>query len=126
MGNHKWVIFLIAIYIIAMLLGCTFEASTGTGWAGTSEETTLEYLMNAKNIMYSQSDTGTWTFVVFNTEYFETLWGVMTFDFAFFDDDLYPGTEMIRWIFFIPFAIGIAFGLSVLFIDLLQGFIPFT
>jgi hypothetical protein len=126
MGNHKWIIFLIALYIIAMFLGCTFEESTGTSWAGASEQNTLEYLMNFKNITYSQTDTGTWSFVGINTQYFNTIWGVLTFDFAFFDDDLYPGSEMFRWIFFVPFAIGIAFGLAILFIDLLQGFIPFT
>jgi len=126
MGNHKWIIFVIALYIIAMFLGCTFEASTGTSWAGTEQETTLEYLSNFKNIAYSQSETGTWAFIGINTEYFKTLWNVLTFDFAFFNDDIYPGSEMIRWIFLVPFSIGIMFGLGILFIDLLQGFIPFT
>lgn len=125
--DNKWIIFLLMVWIIGCFLGATFDyQNTSDTWAGSTKETTLEYLLDAKNIAYSQEEGGTWSFVGINTEYFQTLWGVMTWDFPFFDDTLNPGTEMIRWIIFLPIVIGIGFGILILFIQLLQGFIPFT
>lgn len=124
--NNKWVVFAVFVWIIGMFLGSTFEYHTDSDWVGADKETTLEYLLDAKNISYSQSDTGTWNFVGFNTEYFTTLWSVMTFDFTFFNDDVNSGTEMIRWIIFVPVAIGVIYGVLYAFIQLIQGFIPFT
>lgn len=108
--NTKWIVFAVFVWVIGMFLGSTFEQRSGSNWAGATEETTLEYLMDAKNISYVADDTGEWNFVGFNRAYFETVWQVMTFDFTFFDDDVNSGTEMLRWIIFTPIAIGVGLG----------------
>ena len=106
--NNKWIIFAVFVWIIGMLLGSTFEYRTGDEWVGNAQETTLEYLIDAKNITYTQDETGEWHFVGFNQNYFDTVWQVMTFDFTFFNDDINSGTEIIRWIVFIPISVGVA------------------
>jgi len=124
--NNKWIAFAAFVWIIGMFLGSTFEQHTGTDWAGASDESTLEYLLDVKNITYQQDIVGGLAVPMFNTDYFSTMWKVMTFDFEFFSDDVYPGMEIVRWIILLPIALAIAYGILYAFIQLLQGFIPFT
>lgn len=107
-----------------MFLGATLEFhNTSSTWEGNTQQTTLNYLMNFKNIAYTQSSTGTWNFVGINGEYFSTVFQMLTFDFSFFDN---PVGEMVRWIVFIPISCGILIMIAIQFITLVQGFIPFT
>jgi len=125
MLNPKWIGLIVFVWITLTFLGATFEGhSTTTGdWEGDTQETQLEYLMNVKNVVAQTSETGEVSFVLFNTEYFKTVWQMITWDFTFLQGE---GYEIIRWIVFIPISAVISYGLLYAFIQLAQGFIPFT
>jgi len=120
---NKWIGFIIFVWVVCMFMGATFEHHTtvaGT-WEGGTQESTLEYLLNVKNIATKTDQAGGVHFVGFNADYFSTLWQIFTWDFTFLRD---TGYEMLRWIVLMPFSIACAFGLLYSFIQLLQGFIP--
>ena len=123
MVQPKWIIFLLFVWITLGFLGATLEQHTGTTWEGITNQTTLEYLLDMKNITYDQSATGIWSFVKLNPAYFGVILKCMTWDFDFMQTDI---GEMVRWIIFIPFSIGMAAMFIFEFILLIQGFIPFT
>jgi hypothetical protein len=133
--NTKWLLFAVFVWIIGMIFGATFEKHTGDDWTGARDETTLEYLLDYKNITYSQSTFGDISFPMANAEYFSTLLRCMTFQFEFFEpyDSNGDGTkdantwaQLVKWVIFVPFSIAIIFALIYSFVTLLQGFIPFT
>ena len=119
--DNKWVIFAVCLWVIGMFFGATFDkVDIGTYQpAGTPMATTLDYLTNMKNISYTTSSSGTWSFVGLNTNYFKTLWQMMTFDFGFFEGD----AEIVRWIVLIPISVGILFAVFQLFVQIIQGLI---
>lgn len=119
--DNKWIIFAVMLWIIGMLFGATYDkVDIGTyDPGGQSMTTTLNYLTNMKNIAYSTDATGASSFVGVNTDYFKTLWQVMTFDFGFFDG----GAEIFRWILLMPISVGILFAIYQLFVQIIQGLI---
>ena len=125
MLNPKWIGLIVFVWITLTFLGGTFEKhTTATGdWEGDTQETQLEYLMNVKNIVAQTSGVGEVNFVLYNEEYWDSLWQMITWDFTFLRGE---GYEMIRWIVFLPVAGAIAYGLAYAFVQLMQGFIPFT
>ena len=134
--STKWIGFATFVWIILLFLGATFEKQTtlANTWEPGEGETALEYLVNIKNVVYADDETGKLAWVSPNPEYFVKLVQVLTWDFSFLkcpeDDPLTPGTdesrcvyEIIRWVVFVPFTIAVMFGLVMIFIQLLQGFI---
>jgi len=120
--NIKWIGFMIAVWVIGMFLGATFEHHTAAAgnWEGATQESTLEYLLNVKHVVYQEDNVGELHFVFINKEYFDTLWQVFTWDFTFLRGEPY---EMVRWIVLIPFSIVCALGVAYMFIQLMQGFL---
>lgn len=118
--QSKWLGFVIFVWVVCMFLGATFEKHTGATWEGATQESTLEYLMNVKHVVYQEDETGELRFVFVNQEYFETWLQVLTWDFTFLRGE---GYEMVRWVFLTPFSIAAIAGLLYSFIQLMQGFI---
>lgn len=121
--ENKWVIFVMLIWIVAMILGASYDkvdigAYTPGGTGTDSAVTTLNYLTTFKNISYIPNSTGSWTFVGINTEYFTKLWQVMTFDYAFMQGS---GYDIVRWVVFYPITIGMMFAIAQLFFQAIQG-----
>ena len=114
--------FLILVWVIGVFLGATYEKAEGTDWPGTSEETTLDYLMSFKNVTYQQTIIGSMEIPLPNPEYMKTLGRVMLLDFEFMDGDW----QLAQWVILSPLAIAALFSLIYAFIQLFQGFIPFT
>ncbi len=121
--ENKWVIFVALLWIIAMILGASFDkVDIGTyapyGATNDSASTTLQYLTTFKNISYIPNSTGSWTFVGINTDYFGKLWQVMTFDYAFMQGS---GFDIVRWVVFYPITIGMMFAIAQIFFQAVQG-----
>jgi len=89
-------------------------------WAGKTGENTLEYLVNIKHVTYQEGETGALAWVTPNPDYFSALWKMFTWDFTFLRG---TGYEMVRWIVLMPFSIAAVFGMIMLFIQVMQGFI---
>lgn len=89
-------------------------------WTGETEENTLEYLVNIRNVVYQEGETGALAWVTPNLGYFTKLWQMFTWDFTFLRGQSY---EIVRWIVLTPFSIAAVFGMIVLFIQIMQGFI---
>ena len=132
----KWIGFIVFVWIVLLFVSATFEAHTqaaGT-WEGTAEASKLEYITNLKHVTYDDAETGKLAWLSPNPLYFINLVSVVGWDFTFLDcpeDD--PATpdvnearcpyQIIRWVFLVPFTVVALFGLSYMFITLLQGFI---
>ncbi len=123
--EHKWLLFVVGIWIIAVILGASYDkediGAYSPGGAGTATTTTtMDYLTNFKNIMYTSDSTGAWSFVGINTHYFGQVWQVMTFDYAFMQGS---GYDLLRWVVFYPITIAMMFAFAMLFFSLLQGLV---
>lgn len=132
----KWIGFVIFIWITLSFVAAIFDeqnSEAGT-WPGETNETRLEYLLDFKQIMYSHSETGEAHFVLFSSEYFSVWKEIITWDYTFLrcpeDDPTTPDTNesrcgyaMVRWIILIPFSVTAIFGITYMFITLMQGFI---
>ena len=114
------------VWVTLTFLGATLEQQTNfenPDYSGQGTTSTLSYLTNLKNVMFDQSSTGTWSFVMINTKYFSTLIKCATWDFSFMQTDI---GNMVRWMIFVPFTIAFLAMLAFEFITLVQGFIPWT
>ncbi|MBA7675816.1 hypothetical protein ES703_84054 [subsurface metagenome] len=92
-----------------MLGGVIEGAFLGTG-AGT-EQGVLNTLMSSK-VMTSTSIWGKMAAVFTELDFWEATLKMFTFDFAMFEG----GTEIFRWIFFLPIAISIGVSLILAFV----------
>jgi hypothetical protein len=120
--NTKWLAFFAFVWVIGIFLGATYEKhDTSTTWAGNTQNTTLEYLMDYQNVSYQQPVFGNVSMPMVNGDYFRTWFKVLTLRF-----DFTTQYEMLYWILFAPLAIAGAFALIYGFVGLLQGFIPFS
>jgi hypothetical protein len=124
--EQKWVIFAVALWLVGIFLGATYDkvdigtyAPITVGSTTVTAGGTLNYLSNFKNISYKSTTTGKWAFVGINPDYFTVLWGVMTWDFNFFNG----GAEIFRYILLLPISVGVMFGIFQLFVALMQGLI---
>ena len=126
--SNKWLGFVCAVWIICIFWASSYEGygssanpDTEAQWAGAKQESTLEYLMDVKNIVYSTIQSGATSFTFVNTEYWTTLWNVITWkQFTFLNGQPW---EMIRWIVLIPFSIAAVFGIVYMFIVLLTSLV---
>ena len=89
-------------------------------WVGKTKESTLEYLVNIKHAVYQEGETGVLAWITPNPAYFSALWQLFTWDFTFLRGS---GYEMVKWIVLMPFSIAAVFGMIMLFIQIMQGFI---
>jgi len=125
--SNKWLGFVVAVWIICIFWATSYEgygssANPGTEsqWAGTQQQSTLEYLMDLKNVNMS-TQMGIVGYVIPNKDYIVTIWNVITWkEFTFLNGQPW---EMVRWIVLIPFSIAAIFGIMYMFIILLMGFI---
>ena len=126
----KWVGFICAVWIIGMLLGATFDAqSSAAGTWGLENESALDYITNIKRITYSEEETGRIAWLTPNPLYFDALFSLLAWDFSFLKcPESSPGCgyAYFRYIVLIPFTVAALLGFIILFITLLQGFIPHT
>lgn len=121
--DSKWLAFFIFVWLIGMFLGATYEKhDTGLTWAGNVQENTLQYLLNYRNMTYQQTVFGAITLPFPSPEYFATWLRIAIMDFTFLNGDM----EMVRWIVLLPIAIAGIASLIYAFVQLLQGFVPFT
>lgn len=121
-----WLALFLFVWIVGAFLGSTFEyhvdTTTGTAeqiaaagdqagmWAGSgtggyseSPITTLEYIMDITNSFQRLPFFNITIPVPTNTEYWESIYKVVTWRWAFMED-----YDMLYWIFFAPFvAMGI-------------------
>lgn len=118
--EHKWIIFAVMLWIVAILLCASFDKADITTYStnGSTVTSTLQYLTNFKNISYTSDTAGNWTFVGVNTNYFSTIWKVLTFDFNFMQGS---GYDIVRWVVFYPITIGMMFAFAQLFLQAVQG-----
>lgn len=86
----------LATYTMAASAGW---AGTGTGGYGQSPVDTFTYLTNFDNVFQRDPIFNKVTLPLANSEYFETLWKVITWDWSFMND-----YRMIYWIFCAPFV----------------------
>lgn len=120
--------FAIFVWIICVFWADSYEgygssANPGTAseWSGIRHESTIEYLMDVKNIMFNTDETGATNFVFFNSEYWTTWWNVLTWkQFTFLNGQPW---EYVRWIVLIPLSIMTVFGILYMFVVLLTSFI---
>lgn len=117
--SNGWIAFVVSVWIVGALLGAAYDKDwdqLSTNTTGYESGSKLNYLMNFRNISYQSDSAGTQHFVGVNTEYFNTLGSVLTFDFGFFPDDM----RWLHWMIFAPFGIAIVYGLIALFISILS------
>lgn len=98
----------------------TYTMKENPEWMGESEETTLEYLLNPKNIVVGEDEIGWVTWWIAPFEYFRAWFKVIMWDFQFLDNTM---GDLVRWIVLVPFSIAVVAGLIILFVQLLQGFV---
>lgn len=117
--SNRWIIFLASVWIFGMFLGASFDkAITTEGYSGT-QESTMEFLLNAKNISYAQDELGTMSFVGINPEYFRTFWNMMIWDFSFFEN--HPEAEIVRYLIMVPITAGMVWGFLYVFTQIFQS-----
>ena len=117
--------FLLLVWVVGIFLGASYEKKTGVDWPGSegSEgQTTLNYLMSAKNATHQHSLFGSIEMPLPNPEYFKTWLRVMTMQFEFMDG----GWQIVQWLVLLPLAAAAIFVILFAMTQLLQGFIPFT
>ncbi len=121
--NPKWVGFLAFVWIIGVLWGSSYEASStfsyATGATATTPQSTLNYLLNYQNIVYQQPVFGNLTFPMPNTQYFLEWLRVGTMNFYFLDGDL----VVVQWFLQIFGICGIVAFIYTVF-TVLTGFVP--
>lgn len=126
----KWIGFIAFVWIVLLFIGATFDAQTEAAdtW-GPSNDTTLNYVVDIRHILYDEEETGALSWLTPNKNYFDALLTLITWDFSFLkcsDPDEGCGYEVVRWVVLVPFTIAAIFGLIYMFVQLLQGFIPHT
>ena len=121
----KWIAFFASIWIILLIIAATFDgqSSAADTW-GPEEETTLQYLSDIKKVTYAEDETGPLAYLTPNTEYFDAMGSLITWDFGFLkcssgDDDC--GYAYFRYIVLSPLTLAAVFGLFLVFITLISG-----
>ena len=126
--NVKWLGFIVAVWVMLILLAATFDGQTddASTW-GPNKETHLEYLTDVKKITYAEDETGTFAWLTPNPTYFDAFFSMLSWEFSFLkcpDSNPGCGYSYFRYIVLTPFSLAALFGLLYMFITLLQGFIP--
>lgn len=124
--NIKFFGFIIFIFIVGTFLGFTFEeigpmSEEATMTVG-DEEMTFTEVMDAMTSFDLRSWTDVWGPIkipTFLAVFFSVVAKVITWDYAFFTG----GWEYARWFIFIPISAMVAFGVTVLFVQLMRGLI---
>lgn len=119
-----WLALFIFVWLIGAFLGSTFElhdtdaewAGSGTGGYTTSPITKMEYLMSISNAITSTEVLGFIPMPIPNSEYFKTVYEVVTWQWSFMD-----GYEMFYWIFCAPFVMMGVLSLLLLVYGVLTG-----
>jgi len=114
--NIKWIAAVVMIWIIGTTWGAMFEKE-----ATCDTESTLNYLVNFKNIAYQDDDVGVSHFVVINDKYFDTLAQTVSWNFTFLKEE--PGYEMAKNIAMSPITIAVLLGFILAFASVLMGII---
>ena len=116
-----------AVYTGTTGAGLAYTMATSPGWAGTgtggytqAPVTTMEYLTNVKNAFQTLSVLGNIPIPVPNSEYFGTMFKVLTWQWSFMQ-----GYEIFYWIFLSPFVIAGIFSLILLGYSVLVGNLTF-
>jgi hypothetical protein len=116
--------FLVLVWIVGALLGATYEKYDGPDWPTSEsgpEKTTMDYMTDWKNITHQQ-DIGPFSMPTPNIEYFKTWGKVLTLQFDFLTGDYW----LVYYIVFMPLAAAAILTIIAAFLELAQGFIPFT
>jgi hypothetical protein len=119
-----WLALFIFVWLIGAFLGSTFDyhhttatwAGTGTGGYTDTPITTLQYLMNISNAVQRFPVLGGIPLPVPNTEYFSTMYKVVTWQWSFLE-----GYSMFYWLFCAPFAMMGVLSLILLVYGIITG-----
>lgn len=95
-----------------------YSMATSKAWMGEAETTTLDFLMNWKNAIYTADAFGVIPIPFPNKEYFTTWFHVVTLQFDFLQG---TGYKMFYWIVLAPIAIMGVLAMILLFVGLIRG-----
>ena len=127
--------FFLFVWIIGAFLGSTFEfhdtpaewAGTGTGGYSESPVTTLDYLLDVKNIVQKTEIMGAIPMMMPNQEYFETGFKVLMWQFSFlYDTTGEMAYGLVYYIVFMPFAVMGVLSLILLIYGTISGNLSFS
>jgi hypothetical protein len=114
-------IFMFMLWLIALLLTSSYEQydPSNASYFATEGGSRLNYAMDLKNIVYNTNGLGSAVFVGLNTQYFNNLWQMLTFQDATF----FTGWLTLLRMFLLCITAAIMFALAMGFIYLLQGLV---
>lgn len=121
MANSRIMIIIVIVFIVLAFVGSTYnQDNTSTTWAGNSQTSTLEYLMNFKNSSQEVSVLGTSIQLPFtNTQYWKKWGELVMLRFPFLIGT--SGGEMFWRLVLMPLAFLGVLSLVLLGIAVIQG-----
>lgn len=105
----KWIGFIVFVWIIGAMVGAVLEGS----FISANETSVLNQLMGWQEIT-SQESWWPVKFIGALPDFFNGIFRLLTFDFAFF----YGGWELVRLVLLAPIIATVVFGLIIMFFGL--------
>lgn len=99
----KWIVFVVALWVILGFLGGIVE-QTFFSTGAEDEVGVLNTLLGIRTVTTAEDPAGPLSFLTQAKAWFDALLTVATFNFVFLQNEV---GRMIRWIFFIPIAVGL-------------------
>jgi len=109
--SWKVVVFIVFIWVIGAFMGAILAEGFPTG---TSNDVNLDDLTNGPFVSQAIAG-GAVSLMVPNPRFFQAIYKAATFQFDF----LTGGWGIVKWIVFVPLAVGIIYGLVLTFINTL-------